>query len=56
MANWFPEIRLHLLGIAMIPLVGVVLIRWGLWGERSRGRGVWSVSLGLTASDARGFM
>ena len=38
MSDWFLETGLYLLGIALIPIVGVVLVCWGLWGARSKGR------------------
>ena len=38
MANWFLETGLYLLGVAIIPIVGLVLVCRGLWGDRSKGR------------------
>ena len=38
MSDWFLETGLYLLGVAMIPLVGIALVCWGLWGDRSKGR------------------
>ena len=38
MADWFLHTGVYLLGIALIPVVGVLLIAWGVWGDRSKGR------------------
>ena len=38
MADWSLESGLYLLAIALIPGVGMLLICWGLWGDRSKGR------------------
>ena len=38
MVNWLLETGLFLLGVALIPAVGLLLICFGLWGDRSRGR------------------
>ena len=38
MADWFLETGLYLLGIALIPAIGLLLVCWGLWGDRSKGR------------------
>ena len=38
MADWFLETGLYLLGVAVIPGVGLLLACWGLWGDRSKGR------------------
>ena len=38
MADWFLETGLYLLGVALIPGVGLLLVCWGLWGDRSKGR------------------
>ena len=37
MADWSLHTGLHLLGIALIPAVGLLLVCWGLWGDRSKG-------------------
>ena len=37
-ADWFLETGLYLLGVAVVPLVGLLLVCWGLWGDRSKGR------------------
>ena len=38
MLDWFLETGLYLLGVAVVPLLGLLLVCWGLWGDRSRGR------------------
>ena len=38
MATWFLETGLYLLGVALIPAVGLLLVYSGLWGDRSKGR------------------
>ena len=38
MVDWFLETGLYLLGVALIPAVGLLLVAWGLWGDRSKGR------------------
>ena len=38
MSAWFLETGLYLLGVAVVPLVGLLLVVWGLWGDRSKGR------------------
>ena len=38
MIDWLLETGLYLLGVAVVPLVGFVLVAWGLWGDRSKGR------------------
>ena len=38
MADWFLETGLYLLGVVVVPLVGVLLVYSGLWGDRSKGR------------------
>ena len=38
MADWFLETGLHLLVVALIPAIGLLLVRSGLWGDRSKGR------------------
>ena len=38
MASWLLETGLYLLGVAVIPGVGVLLVCFGLWGDRSKGR------------------
>ena len=38
MTDWSLETGLYLLGVAVIPGVGVLLVLWGLWGDRSKGR------------------
>ena len=38
MADWFLHTGLYLLGVALIPLAGLLLVCWGLWGDRSKGR------------------
>ena len=40
MLDWFLETGLYLLGVALIPLIGLLLVCWGLWGDRSQGRAV----------------
>ena len=37
MSAWFLETGLYLLGVAVVPLVGLALVCWGLWGDRSKG-------------------
>ena len=38
MADWFLETGLYLLGVALVPTAGLLLVCWGLWGDRSKGR------------------
>ena len=38
MADWILETGLYLLGVAIIPALGLLLVCWGLWGDRSKGR------------------
>jgi len=38
MSDWFLHTGLYLLGVLLVPAVGSVLICWGLWGDRSKGR------------------
>ena len=38
MSDWFLETGLYLLGVALVPAVGLLLVCWGLWGDRSKGR------------------
>ena len=38
MSAWFLETGLYLLGVAVVPLVGLLLVCFGLWGGRSKGR------------------
>ena len=38
MSAWFLETGLYLLGVALVPLVGLLLVARGLWGDRSKGR------------------
>ena len=38
MIDWLLETGLYLLGVAVVPLVGVLLVSGGLWGDRSKGR------------------
>ena len=38
MTNWFLHTGVYLLGIALIPGVGLLLISWGVWCDRSKGR------------------
>ena len=38
MSDWFLETGLYLLGVVLIPGVGLLLVCWGLWGDRSKGR------------------
>ena len=38
MADWFLETGLYLIGVALVPTVGLPLVCWGLWGDRSKGR------------------
>jgi hypothetical protein len=37
MSAWFLETGIYLLGLALIPAVGLLLVAWGLWGDRSKG-------------------
>ena len=34
MATWFLETGLYLLGVVLVPAVGLLLVCWGLWGYR----------------------
>ena len=36
MADWFLHTGLYLLGVVLIPGVGLLLVCWGLWGDRSK--------------------
>jgi len=36
MANWFLEIGLYLIGIALFSVAGLLLVCWGLWSDRRR--------------------
>ena len=50
MFDWFIETGFgYLLGIAAVTLIGLLLICWGVWGDRSKGRSATSqwVRLGL---------
>ena len=38
MADWLFGTGLYLLGVALIPVAGLLLTCWGLWGDRSKGR------------------
>ena len=38
MIDWFFETGLYLLAVALIPAAGLVLVCFGLWGDRSKGR------------------
>ena len=38
MADWLVNSGLYLLGVALLPVVGLGLLGWGLFGDRSRGR------------------
>ena len=38
MVDWVLHTGLYLLGVALVPAVGLLLIWWGLWGDRSKGR------------------
>ena len=38
MVDWLLETGLYLLGVAVVPLVGLLLVCFGLWGDRSKGR------------------
>ena len=38
MGAWFLETGLYLLGVAVVPLVGLLLIRFGLRRDRGRWR------------------
>ena len=38
MTDWFLETGVYLLGVALVPLVGLLLVCFGLWGDRSKGR------------------
>ena len=37
MAAWLLETGVYLLRV-VVPLVGLLLILWGVWGDRSKGR------------------
>ena len=37
MAVWLLETGVYLLRV-VVPLVGLLLILWGVWGDRSKGR------------------
>ena len=36
-ADWLLDTGLFLLGIVLIPLIGLALVCWGLWSDRSKG-------------------
>ena len=38
MTAWLLDPGLYLLGVAVVPGVGLLLVCWGLWGDRSKGR------------------
>ena len=38
MVDWILHTGLYLLGVALVPAVGLLLVCWGLWGDRSKGR------------------
>jgi hypothetical protein len=38
MTDWFLETGLYLLGVALIPVTGLLLVCVGIWGDRSKGR------------------
>ena len=38
MSDWFLETGVYLLGVALVPIAGLLLVCWGLWGDRSKGR------------------
>ena len=38
MLDWLLEAGLYLLGVALIPGIGLLLVCSGLWGDRSKGR------------------
>ena len=38
MLDWFLETGVYVLGIILTPAVGLALLCWGLWGDRSKGR------------------
>ena len=38
MVDWALHTGLYLLGVALVPAGGLLLICWGLWGDRSKGR------------------
>ena len=38
MTAWYPSPGLFLFGAVMVALVGLLLVCWGLWGDRSKGR------------------
>lgn len=55
MLDWFLETGIYLLGIAVMPGAGLLLICWGLWGDRSKGRtSTWPGSACLKASIRNG--
>ena len=39
MTSWFTETGFgYVLGVAAVTLIGLLLVCWGLWGDRSMGR------------------
>ena len=38
MIDWFLETGLYVLGATVIPVIGLLLLYFGLWGDRSKGR------------------
>ena len=38
LAQWFIETGVYLLCVLLTPTVGLLLVAWGLWGSRSKGR------------------
>jgi hypothetical protein len=38
MLDWFLETGIYLLGIVLIPVIGLLLLCWGVRGDRSKGR------------------
>ena len=38
MVDWFLETGLYVVGAVLLPVVGVLLVYFGVWGDRSKGR------------------
>lgn len=38
MNDWLEQARLYLLAVGLIPLVGMLIVYWGVYGDRSKGR------------------
>jgi hypothetical protein len=54
MLDWFTETGFaYLLGVAVVPLIGLVLLYRGLWGDRSKGRVRWPSGATRVESVAR---